>query len=229
MSEPKLVAERAIDRSTNQQVGRATLPKKPSEKSANQFKAQNFLLNDKANNLARDNIANKLSSVADGSYPKCSATSGNPCIDTGGYKDKRAYSGSGMAGWKEAGLSGNTNNRLSVGGGATADIFIFGVGASGEVAKRSHGSSVCTDLTACIQLGLGLHIGGGLSMTAGTENIEASKVNASAGGFGNFFSTGGSLNISDGSVSGGKGVYGAGVGVSGGVQACATVSVKCTK
>jgi len=110
MSEPKLVAERAINRSTNQQVGRATLPKKPSEKSANQFKAQNFLLNDKANNLARDNIANKLSSVADGSYPKCSATSGNPCIDTGGYKDKRAYSGSGMAGWSQAGLAGNYVN-----------------------------------------------------------------------------------------------------------------------
>lgn len=226
MAEPRLVTER---KSVNLSQKLGASDKKPSQRAVTQFNTQSTLIKNKTAYKARDSIANKLSTISanDGNYLKCSSTSGTPCVDTGGYEDKRAYSGSGMAGWKEAGLAGYTNKQVSAGAGVTADLFLFGIGASAEVAGRSHGKALCLDLTGCIQLGLGLHAGAGAVFSAGAEKKEISKVSTTVGGFGNFFATGGSANISDGGFSGGKGMLGAGAGASSGVQACATVSVRC--
>ncbi len=228
MAEPRLVAERKPV-NISQKLGVSGSAKKPSQKAISQFNTQSSLINNKTTNTARDEIANNFSATSanDGNYPKCSSTSGTPCIDTGGYEDKRAYSGSGMAGWKEAGLAGNTNNQLSAGGGVTADVFIFGIGASGEIALRNHSSAVCLDLTGCGQLGLGLHAGAGFTANVGAENIQPSRTSATVGGFGNFFAVGGSVNGSNDNLSAGKGVLGIGAGASGGVQACGSVSVIC--
>jgi len=229
MAEPRLITERKNNTNLNQQIGVVTSPKKSSQKAVNQFNAKNALITDKTTSLVRNAIANNLSKTAsnDGNYPKCSSTSGNPCVDTGGYIDKRAYSGSGMAGWKEAGLAGNTSNQLSAGAGVTADVFIFGIGASGEIALRNHSSAVCLDLTGCGQLGLGLHAGAGFTANIGAENIQPSRASTTVGGFGNFFAVGGSVNGSNNNLSAGKGVLGIGAGASGGVQACGSVSVIC--
>jgi len=227
MAEPKLVSKR---QTTNQPSIRISTPKSPSQRSIKHFNSQSNILKNGLTNSSRDYLANTLSNKSasnDGGYPKCSITSGTPCVDTGGYKDNRAYPGSGMAGWKEAGLAGNTNKQISAGFGGTADVFIFGIGASGEIAGRLHGEEVCLDLSACGQLGLGLHAGAGWSMNIGAENIQSSKVSSTIGGFGNLFSAGGSFNVSDKSLSGGKGVLGVGVGASGGVQVCGSVSVLC--
>ena len=225
MAEPKLVSKRQI---TNQSTIGASSPKSPSQKSVKHFNLQSNILG--LNNSSRDYLANTLSDKSasnDGSYPKCSSTSGTPCVDTGSYEDKRAYSGSGMAGWKEAGLAGNTNKQTSIGIGGGADIFIFGVGASVEASKRTHGDSVCTALTGCIQIGLGLHVGTGVVVSTGIENINTTKVSGSVGAFGNIFSSGGSINGSHSSMSIGKGMLGAGAGASAGLQACGTVLIDC--
>jgi len=80
----------------------------------------------------------------DGNYRRCSSTSGMPCIDTGGYVDKRAYPGSGMAGWKEAGLSGYTRgNDISV--GLSGDLSLIGptfggtIGINGQAGGGNNG------------------------------------------------------------------------------------------
>jgi len=227
MAEPKLVSKR---QTTNQPSIRVSTPKSPSQRSIKHFNSQTNILKNGLTNSSRDYLANTLSNKSasnDGSYPKCSSTSGTPCVDTGGYEDKRAYSGSGMAGWKEAGLAGNTNNQLSAGAGVTADVFIFGVGASGEIALRNHSSAICLDLTGCGQLGLGLHAGAGITASVGSENIQPSQASATVGVFGNFFAVGGAVNGSNNSLSAGKGVVGIGAGASSGVQACGSVSVIC--
>lgn len=114
MAEPRLVAER---KSVNLSLksGISNSAKKPSQRAVDQFNAQSSLINNKTKIKARDALANQLSatSINDGNYPKCTSTSGTPCIDTGGYEDKRAYAGSGMAGWKEAGLAGNYVNNTN--------------------------------------------------------------------------------------------------------------------
>ena len=114
MAEPRLVTEK---KSVNlsQKLGASNSAKKPSKRAAAQFNTQNPLINNKTANKARDSIANKLSTISanDGNYPKCSSTSGTPCIDSGGYEDKRAYAASGTAGWKAAGLSGNFVNNTT--------------------------------------------------------------------------------------------------------------------
>ncbi len=114
MAEPRLVTER---KSVNlsQKLGASNSAKKPSKRAVAQFNTQNSLINNKTASTARDSIANKLSTISanDGNYPKCSSTSGTPCIDIGGYEDKRAYAGSGMAGWKSSGLSGNFVNNTT--------------------------------------------------------------------------------------------------------------------
>jgi len=229
MADPKLVFKR---QATNQASIGLSTPKTPSHKSIKLFNSQNNILKNTLSHSSRDNLANTLSNKSasnDGSYPKCNSTSVTPCIITAGYEDSRAYPGSGMAGWPQAGLAGNTDKQISAGVGVTADLFLFGIGASSELAWRSHGNTTCADLSACIQLGLGLHAGVGGIMNIGIENNKQSKSSLSAGGFVNVFATGGSVNLSDSSVSSGKGVFGFGAGANGGVQVCASVSLICNK
>lgn len=162
--------------------------------------------------------------------PKCTPYTEGACSITAGGPEKRGNEGYAAAGhpqsaWKEAGLAGNTSNRITVGLGTQGDVFVGVIGVSVELAGRQHGNDICMDLTVCGQVGLGFHAGIGVSPTAGVENIYNAP--DTVGAFGNYFGSGGAVNLSEYSVGGGTAKVGPGIGASGGLQFCETTSISC--
>ncbi|CAN0557257.1 unnamed protein product, partial [Laminaria digitata] len=112
------------------------------------------------------------------------------------------------------------------------DIFggFYGVAVSEQIVVDSSGK-VCEATTSCVQLGLGIHAGGGTSLSASVSSttLEEGQVNESVGAFYNQNNLGGSLNFGDSTLSGAKGWYGLGTGASGGAQFCEQTIGSCTE
>jgi RHS repeat-associated protein len=122
---------------------------------------------------------------------------------------------------------------LIAAGGVEGSVFVAVVGTSLAVSPitfDTYGNS-CFSGQACVQLGLGGFIGGGLSGQLGVGNPLTS---GKSDGFGAFYNSGaagaagGSVMFSSGGVDGARGFAGVGTGASGGVQLCQSY-YSCTK
>lgn len=127
-----------------------------------------------------------------------------------------------------SGTAGVVGASVDIGG----DIFggFYGVAVSEQIVVDSSGK-VCEATTSCVQLGLGIHAGGGTSLSASVSStpLEEGQVNESVGAFYNQNNLGGSLNFGDSTLSGPKGWYGLGTGASGGAQFCEQTIGSCTE
>ena len=110
-----------------------------------------------------------------------------------------------------------------VGGQIFGGVFGASVSTGGVVDTLN--PDLCSVTTACVQFGLGVFGGAGVSLGAGfsAEALRSGPTD-SFGVFGNIgafgAAAGGNINFGEGSVGGAKGFLGVGKGISGGVQFC---------